>query len=161
MRFGQLGEPAGKTSRPPPGHESRDELRDARRQPCPLSRTEAWSAGNGVGVALPEGAMKRSFLSDPGLSKAPAHCPDAVGKALDGSVIEVDIGKGGKKTIGQRAVQESLSAPLPPWRHAKRRISSSTSRSCKARCGRLLAADARFDAAGISGSLLTLKTEHI
>ena len=29
------------------------------------------------------------------------------------------------------------------------------------RCGRLLAADARFDAAGISGSLLTLKTEHI
>ncbi len=46
--------------------------------------------------------MKRSFLSDPGLSKAPAHCPDAVGKALDGSVIEVDIGKGGKKTIGQK-----------------------------------------------------------
>ena len=62
MRFGQLGEPAVKPAVHLRVIESRDELRDARRQPCPLSRTEAWSAGNGVGVALPERGDE-AFLS--------------------------------------------------------------------------------------------------
>ena len=95
-----------------------------------------------------------------GAVKAPAHCPDAVGKALDGSVIEVDIGKGGKKTIGQKG---GAGICLHPCLHGGMRKADQffDEQILQKRCGRLLAADARFDAAGISGSLLTLKTEHI
>ena len=71
-----------------------------------------------------------------------------------------DSGKGGKKTIGQKG---GAGICLHPCLHGGMRKADQffDEQILQKRCGRLLAADARFDAAGISGSLLTLKTEHI